>query len=257
MSVRAAALVFLLALVDCKEQLPAVGADGGPAPRPRILVVTYTAGFHHDSIPTAEQTIADLGTQNGTYEVAAYARTADDVKTMLTPAALEPYAGVVFASTTGDLGIPDLPAFIDWIARGHAFVGIHAATDTYADQPAYVDMIGASFKQHGAQCEVSPKVEDATNPAVQHLAPTFRIFDEIYEFKDNPRPRVHVLFALDAHPPDGHPEAGQPGDFPLAWTKTQGKGRVFYTALGHAIDTWKDERFRQHIAGAIRWALSQ
>ena len=47
------------------------------------------------------------------------------------------------------------------------------------------------------------------------------------------------------------------GDYPQAWTRTDGRGRVFYTALGHRDDIWSnDPVFRAHVAGGIRWALS-
>ena len=51
------------------------------------------------------------------------------------------------------------------------------------------------------------------------------------------------------------PEAGQPGDLPLAWAKDYGRGRVFYTALGHREDVWQSALYQQHILGGIRWVL--
>jgi type 1 glutamine amidotransferase len=245
----ALATVFLVLLaISCK-------ADAPPRGKPRLLVVTYTTGFRHASIPVAEQVLADLATSSGEYEV-DFARDADGVSRMLTRSALDGYAGVFFVNTTGNLGLSDLPGFLAWIADGHAFLGAHSAADTYHDAPEYLSMLGAEFAQHGAPCTVHPKVEDAEHPATAHLAPAFEITDEIYEWKANPRPVVHVLFALDAHPPDGHPDQNQPGDFPLAWTRSHGKGRVFYTALGHGDETWKDERFKKHLLGAIRWSLA-
>jgi type 1 glutamine amidotransferase len=80
------------------------------------------------------------------------------------------------------------------------------------------------------------------------LPSPLRIFDEIYEFRSNPRSRVNVLFSLDRHPDDGHAAAGQPGDFPLAWYRDYGRGRVFYTALG---------QYQQHLLGALQWALGE
>ena len=228
--------------------------SSAPAGKPRLLVVTHTTGFRHASIPVAEQTLADLATTNADFEV-EFVRDADAVKTKLARSALDGYAGVVFANTTGNLGAPDLPALLAWIADGHAFVGVHSATDTYRDSPEYLAMVGAEFAQHGNPCAVRPKVEDPAHPAVAHLAPAFDVTDEIYEWKTNPRPNVQVLFALDAHPPDGHPEQNRAGDFPLSWTRSHGKGRVFYTALGHGDETWRDDRFRKHLLGAIRWAL--
>jgi hypothetical protein len=61
--------------------------------------------------------------------------------------------------------------------------------------------------------------------------------------------------SLDRHPDDGLPEAGQPGDLLLAWFKSYGQGRVFYTALGHREDVWESATYQAHLLGAIRWAL--
>jgi uncharacterized protein len=46
-------------------------------------------------------------------------------------------------------------------------------------------------------------------------------------------------------------------DFALAWTKSVGKGRMFYTALGHEPAVWQDERFQQHLVGGIKWAMGR
>jgi len=230
------------------------------APRKKnLLVVTHTVGFRHSSIPTAEKTLKEIGERSGVYDV-GYCRNADDVRTMLTPEGLKKYDAVFFANTTGNLGIPDLKAFLDWIRSGKGFLGAHSASDTYhpGDKGAdssFVEMLGGEFKTHGAQCEVEAIVNDRNHPAVAHLGSTWKVYDEIYDFKENPRPKAHVLLALDRHPNDGHPEANQPGDFPLAWNKRYGKGRVFYTAFGHREDVWENEVYRQHLLGAIRWTL--
>lgn len=244
----------LLALA-CGADQPAPARDTPPGGKPRLLVVTYAAGFRHASIPVAEQTLADLATRSGAFE-ASFARSAEDVKAMTTKDALAGFAGAFFVSTTGDLGIDDLAGFLTWIAEGHAFLGAHAAADTYHDRPEYLAMLGAEFDRHGAPCTVRLAIEDAAHPAASPLAPSFEITDEIYEWKASPRPNAHVLLSLDRHPPDGHPEAGQPMDLPLAWTRAHGKGRVFYTALGHGEDVWKDRRFQDHLLGAIRWSLA-
>lgn len=229
-------------------------ADSPPSGKPRILVVTETEGFRHASIPVAEETLAAIARDDGDLEV-AFARTAGDVRAMLAPSALEAFAAVFFVNTTGEIPVPDVAALVAWVADGHAFLGAHAATDTLHGSPAYLAMIGAELAQHGAPCTVRPKVEDGAHPAVAHLAPSFEVFDEIYEWRQSPRPVASVLLSLDAHPPDGHPGAGQPGDYPLAWTRAHGKGRVFYTALGHGDDVWKDPRFQRHLLGAMRWSV--
>jgi type 1 glutamine amidotransferase len=222
----------------------------------RVVVVTHTAGFRHDSIATAETTIQQLGRDSGLFDV-SFCRTAEDVQRMLTAAALNDVAAVVFANTTGNIGIPDLDAFLAWIAAGHGFVGVHSASDTYHDRPAFLDMLGNEFDTHGQQAEVEAVVEAPGHPAVSHLGARYRVFDEIYRFKRNNRTDVTPLLTLDRYPPDGLANAGQNGDLPLAWAKSHGSGRVFYTALGHRIELWRDPRFQQHVLGGIRSVLRQ
>ncbi|HEV3142121.1 MAG TPA: ThuA domain-containing protein, partial [Vicinamibacterales bacterium] len=189
----------------------------------RLLIVTYAAGFHHDSIPRAEAVLADLSRSHGIEP--SFCRTADAVKQSLSADGLRAVDGVFFANTTGDLGIPDLTAFLAWIRAGHPFLAAHSATDTYHGDRGYLDMIGAEFATHGNQSQADLAVEDRGHPATAPLPSPFSIFDEIYEFRSNPRPSVHVLLSLDHHPDDGHPAAGQHGDFVLAWTKTYGAGK--------------------------------
>ncbi len=227
-----------------------------PASTSRVVVVSHTAGFRHDSIATAEATIQQLGRDAGLFEV-AFCRTAEDVQRMLTPAALSSVAAVVFANTTGNIGIPDLDGFLGWVAAGHGFVGVHSASDTYHDRPAFLDMLGNEFDKHGKQTEVDAVVEASGHPAVAHLGARYRVFDEIYRFVRNNRTNVTPLLTLDRYPADGLASAGQPGDLPLAWTKSHGSGRVFYTALGHRIELWRDPRFQQHVLGGIRSVLGR
>ena len=235
------------------------GSDSGqptppstPAPpTARILVVTHTEGFRHDSIPAAEAGIREIGTESGLFST-DYCRTADDVRRMLTPQGLTPYQGVVFANTTGNLPIPDLAAFLSWIGGGKGFVGIHSASDTYHDQPSYLAMLGGEFVTHGAIVEAEVRVDDASHPSVAHLAPTFRISDEFYRFQGLAANR-RTLLSLARDPGDGGPAVG--GGQPLAWHKNFSSGRVFYTALGHRSELWQDARYRRHILEAIRWAI--
>jgi len=227
------------------------------ADKKRVLIVTHTAGFRHtDSIEAGEKILAELAQQSGRFTV-DYCRTADDVQKMLTPQYLNENRidGVIFLNTTGDIGIPDLKAFLDWLKTGKAFIGVHAATDTYHNRPEYIDMIGGEFAYHGRQTKVRAKVEDRQHPAMAHLPPEWEIFDEIYIFKQNNRDKVKVLLSLDHHPDDGTPEAGKPGDHLLAWCREYGKGRVFYTALGHRVDVWLNPDYQKHLLGGIEWAL--
>jgi len=227
--------------------------------RKRLLVVDYTQGFRHtEGIEAGEPVLKEIGEKSGAFSV-DYCRTAEDVKEMLTPEYLKKYDGVVFLNTTGDLGIPDFNAFLNWIKEGHAFIGMHSATDTYRDpaHAAYIDMIGGEFRTHHNQCEVLPVHDDPQHPAVKSIPADFKITDEIYLFTKTDRRKLHVLLSLPQCPPDGSVEAGKPGDYLLAWCKMYGKGRVFYTAFGHRKDVWDNEVIQKHMLGGIEWALGQ
>lgn len=229
-----------------------------PAPSPsvpsaRLLVVTHTTGFRHDSIPAAEAAIAAIGSASGLFQV-EYCRTADEVRARLTPGALAGFDAVFFANTSGDLGISDLSAFLGWIGGGKAFLGTHSAADTYRDQPDYLSMLGGTLTTHGSIVEAEIRVSDPTHPVVAHLTPRFRITDEWYRFEPA-APGRSVLLSFDRVPADGVGVAGDPADLPLAWHRSFGSGRVFYTALGHRAEVWQDPRFRTHLLEAVRWAI--
>jgi type 1 glutamine amidotransferase len=63
--------------------------------------------------------------------------------------------------------------------------------------------------------------------------------------------KVHELLVLDKHPNNKK----KLGHYPVAWCKDYGKGKVFYTSLGHREDVWENQRYQRHILGGIRWAL--
>lgn len=260
----------------------------------KLLVVTTTTGFRHSSIPTAEKILEQLGKNSGEFTVdfvrqppgkpaalkkdatdeqktaydAAEAKWEESLKTALeklSPDSLKNYDGVVFASTTGDLPIPDKQGFLDWIKAGHAFIGIHAASDTFHGWPGYIDMLGGEFQRHGKQVGVECLNQDPQNPATASLPAKWDISqEEIYQFKNYDPSKVHDLLILDKHP-----ENGSPGHFGVSWCKMYGSGRVFYTSLGHREDIWdadpdiKDRKnspeiskeYQAHVLGGIEWAL--
>jgi len=249
-----------------------------------VLVVTTTTGFRHDSIPTAERILGQLAQQSGLFTV-DYARVepkdpqfkgpdgkpnmeavtnaiAKVLAEKMSPAALKKYDAIIFANTTGDLPLPDNQAFIDWVKAGGGFVGMHSASDTFHHFSPYIEMIGAEFKTHGAQVQVEPINQDSACPACSHLPAMWQVYDEIYQFKNFDRSKVHGLLTLDKHPNDK-----TPGDYPISWCKEFGKGRVFYTSLGHRDEIWDPaatdrknpkevaEAYQKHILEGIKWAL--
>lgn len=255
-AVVASVAVLLVACGASPSSTPTAGPTPSPAPAAakRVLVVTHTAGFRHSSIPIAEATLLEIGNTSGLYQT-EFCRTAADVQQMLTAGALTRFDAVFFANTTGNLGIPDMGAFLNWIAGGGGFVGAHSASDTYHESPEFLGMLGGEFQTHGSIVSTDVRVDDPSHPAVAHLAPRFTITDELYRFTRFDRAAVRVLLSLDHNPGDGVGEAGQPADLPMAWHRTHGSGRVFYTAFGHREEVWQDARFRQHLREALRWAM--
>lgn len=261
----------------------------------KLLMVTTTTGYRHASIPTLEKVLAQLGEQSGDFTVdyvqqppgkpadlkkdatdaekAAYqtaeAKWNESLKAVLqklSPENLKNYDGVVFASTTGDLPIPDPQGLLDWIKAGHAFIGIHAAGDTFHNWPGYREMLGGEFSHHGAQLGVECLNEDPSNPATAHLGKTWEIKqEEMYQFKNYDATKVHDLLILDKKPE----KPFTPGHYPVSWCKTYGAGRVFYTSLGHREDiidadpnlkgrinpVETSKAYEQHVLGGIEWAL--
>lgn len=191
----------------------------------------------------------------------------------LSPANLKNYDAVLFSSTTGDLPLPDKQGFLDWIAAGHAFVGIHAATDTFHHYPPFIAMLGGEFKTHGPQVTVDCVNHDHAHAATKDIPTKWTVFDEIYQMKNFERAKVHGLLSIEnlmVNAEDVKAKRATPGDFPVAWCKQFGTGRVFYTSLGHREDVWDpaaaeggkrqnspelSKLYQQHVAGGILWAL--
>jgi type 1 glutamine amidotransferase len=223
----------------------------------KLLVVTASGpqGFRHSSIPLAEKILAGLGEQTGLWTV-EYARggekgtNTEDLNVMLSAEGLKKYDGVVFANTTGDLQLPYRDAFIKWIKSGKAFIGMHSASDTFHGYRPYIEMLGGEFLTHNAQAAVQCINMDLENPATRDLGARYDVFDEIYILKNFHRDQVHGLLTLDKHP-----NTGLPGDYPIAWCKQVGSGKLFYTSLGHREDVWLSDAYQKHITGGIKWAL--
>jgi type 1 glutamine amidotransferase len=220
------------------------GAEGK-----EVLVVSVTTGFRHDSIPVAEEVLEGLAARN--HLSIDFARTEAEMGQKMTRAALQRYDLIVFANTTGDLPLPDRDAFLGWLAAGHGFVGVHSAADTFHGYLPYLEMLGGEFETHGDQSSVVLDVIDDDHPSTRELASRLTVFEEIYQFRRFDPSRVRLLITLDRHP-----NTGEPGLFPISWVRSHGRGRVFYTALGHREDVWLAPWFQQHLEGALRWAIA-
>jgi type 1 glutamine amidotransferase len=231
------------------------GVSGAAAPvSKRLLYITLSAGYHHEVVPLSAKILKDIGAGAG-FDVTA----TDDVSG-ITSEGLKQYSAIAFY-TTGELPMSDdqKQAMLNFVKSGKGFLGFHSATDTFYKWPDYGEMIGGYFDGHPWHQEVSVKVEDARNPATRHLGNSFVVNDEIYQFRNFSRDRVHVLLTLDTKSVDMTKKLVHrtDGDFALAWCREYGKGRVFYTALGHEPAVWQDERFQKMVIGAMNWVTGQ
>lgn len=247
-------------------------AQAAPAPKPappagkvprHVLVISQTHGFEHDSIPDAMAAVYNMGKETGLWDTVLRTDTELLTKKKLDRNAknLDYFDAVVFASTTGELDLTDeqkadVLSFVHDDGKG--FVGIHAALDTLYKWPEYGKMIGGYFDQHPWMTFNAPiRNEGGDFPATRHFPAEFHKFDEIYQPKDWSRSDVNVLLSLDPSKLDyNNPRVHRADhDFAIAWSKSYGKGRVFYSTLGHTTESWKDPDVRTMYLEAIKWSL--
>jgi uncharacterized protein len=238
-----------------------VSTAPGQSASARLLMVTYSAGFQHDVVrrpiagtrSTAETVVAELGRRSPGFDVTYVATRAELER--LTVSSVRAHDAILFF-TSGELPMaPALrQAMFELIREGGGFVGVHSAADTWYAVPEYRELLGGTFDGHPWHQRARLIVEDLAHPAIRHLGEAFEIADEIYQFRDWRRQDVRVLLRLDPRSVDIGRGKRADGDYALAWTKSYGRGRVVYTALGHEAAVWADERFKTHLLGAIQWA---
>ena len=229
-----------------------------------VLVISQTKGFQHDSISAAMAAVYNMGKESGLWDTELRTDTELITKKKMDNNAknLGYFDVLIFASTTGELDLDDsqkqdMLSFIKEDGKG--FVGIHAALDTNYNWPEYGEMIGGWFDQHPWMTFNAPIVnEDPSFPAVRHFPAAFVKYDEIYQPKAWSRDKVNVLLSLDPGllNYDNNPRIHRTDhDFPVAWSKMYGKGRVFYSTLGHTEESWQDPDIRTMYFEAVKWAL--
>ncbi|MBL8067076.1 MAG: ThuA domain-containing protein [Armatimonadetes bacterium] len=214
------------------------------APKPAILVFSKTAGYRHESIPDGIAAIQKLGKQNN------FAVEATEDSSQINQSNLKNYRAVVFLSTTGDiLDLTQQTDFRSYVESGGGFVGIHAAADTEYDWPWYGRLVGAWFKSHPAIQPAAVKILDAGHPSTAHLPKTWARTDEWYDYRA--LPETQILAKLDPASYQGHTMGD---DHPIVWCHMVGKGRSWYTGMGHTKESYADPMFQKHLLGGILWA---
>lgn len=253
---------------------PAQKKGGGPraqrpAGRKAVLIWADTRNgiAQHDSTSHAMAVMERLGYESGLYD--AYIRTDSNI------IAKTPKKGDGSAASGGpslanvdaifflghreiDLSAEqkaELAAFVH--DEGKGFVAAHTGTTAFGSWPEFGELIGGRYDDHPWNTVHAPVIiEDPAFPAMRHFPQTFDFTDEFYQTSGFSRDKIRVLMRLDTSKLPKAPNFHlTDGDFPLAWAKMYGKGRVFYSSLGHDAKTWDNPDVYRMYFEAIKWAL--
>jgi len=248
------------------------GGRGGPArPRTRKAVLawadTRNGIAQHDSTSHALSVIERLGYESGAYDT--FIRTDSNIvanqpqMTTGAPASGGPNltnVDAVFFLGHREIVLEpqqraDLVAFVRDSGKG--FVAAHTALTAFDSWPEFGDLLGARYDDHPWNTASGTILnEDPSFPATKHFPEAFAFTDEFYQPKAFSRDKLRVLLRLDVSKMPANPQLRRTdGDFPLAWAKNYGKGRVFYSSLGHAAETWDNRDVALMYFEAIKWAL--
>jgi hypothetical protein len=228
-------------------------ATASPAKKGKLLYMTLTKGFHHESVELSKQIVKDIGDKSGLFET-----TVTEDPASFTKDNLKNYDVVMF-NTTGELPLTEEQKkdFMNFVRGGKGFVGVHSSTDTFYMWSDYGEMIGGYFNGHPWHEMVTVEVADSASPIVGFLGKSFQINDEIYQVSDFQAKDTHILLRLDPT----SVKLDKPGvmrryyGWPIAWTRSWGKGRVYYNGLGHDDWVWKDSRYQDMLLNGIKWAM--
>jgi uncharacterized protein len=247
------------------------GRGGGRGPRTRKVVLawadTRNGIAQHDSVSHALAVIERLGYESGAYDT--YIRTDSNVisrhplMTDGSPASGGPSLNsvdAIFFLGHREIQLDaaqkaDLLSFVKDDGKG--FVAAHTATTAFESWPEFGELLGARYDGHPWNTIAGTIVnEDPAFPATKHFPAVFTFTDEFYQSKDYARDKIRVLLTLDVSKMPPNPGLHRTdGDFPLAWAKTYGKGRVFYSSLGHASATWDNPDVYHMYFEALKWSL--
>jgi len=233
-----------------------------PATKKKLLVIGEEKGYRHEAVTHAMVTIDKLGRDTGLWDTVIRTDTEALTKKKLEYNAknLNDFDAIVFY-TGGTLEM-DEQKRADFMSAihddGKGFVGIHSATITFTSWSDYGEMIGGYYDEHPWNTFDAPVVvEDPAFPGMKAWKPSFVLTDEIYQMKNFSRSNTRVLMRLDPSKLDlANPRVHRVDrDFPVAWAKMYGTGRVFYTTLGHVEANWDKPEMQTMITEAIKWAL--
>jgi type 1 glutamine amidotransferase len=222
----------------------------------KVLYFTRSAGFKHSVVSRkdgqlahSEKVLTEMGKKAGFEVVCSQEESVFDGD-------LGQFDLIAFY-TTGDVISPERKAkLLATIHAGKGFVGFHCATDTFHSKgqvlDPYLAMVGAEFTGHGSQQKVTMKIVSPDFPGLKGLGDSFAMLEEWYTFHKF-LPDLHVILVQETQ--GMHDSLYQRPPYPATWARLHGKGRVFYTSMGHREDVWTSPIFQQIALGGIAWAL--
>jgi uncharacterized protein len=244
--------------------------NGAIPRRKRVLAWgDVSQGYQHDSVSHALATIERLGYETGAYDtiirtdsqlITKHPVLGIDGQPLLYAKNLNDFDAIFFFGVR-EINLTqeqkaDLLSFVRDDGKG--FISAHAGLTAFFSWPEFGEMIGGRFDEHPWGIIKAPViVEDSAFPGMSHLPKTFDHIDEYYQIRNFSREKSHVILGLDV----SHLDMKMPLvhhhdlDFPLAWAKMYGKGRVYSSALGHDPSTWDDRAVQEMYFEAIKWAL--
>jgi type 1 glutamine amidotransferase len=237
------------------------GGTGNPSGPFKVLIISTSLEFAHDSIPDCQQLVADLGKADAANPWTTKIE-GDDLADF-TAAGLAEYGMIFSCSPTGRVfsGNPKvkdpagaMTALQNFIEKdGKAFAGVHSASDfeKTGGFPWFTNtLMGGYFQTHDNDNTSGSVVSDMVNkdhPVLAGLSATFSTADEWYKMNRDigAQPGFKILQRLGAD------------QRPLTWVKEVGTGRMFYTVRGHNKARFKEEPFRTLVKNGIYWAMKR
>jgi len=271
-------LSLLFAAVQAAEKAP--GGWGAGQPK-KILYFTKCSGFVHSvvqrpqdgSLSHSEKILTELGAKHG-FEVTCSKDGRDITKENLAKYDVFCFytSGMLTEEGTDKnppMSLEGKAALLAAVKNGKGFVCIHAGNDSFhlpSTNPGdgfvahgdkadpYIKMTGGEFIKHGPQQVAKNTVVDGKFPGCEGLGESFEAMEEWYTFKDF-TPDLHVILVQETKGMNGLDYQRAP--YPATWARKEGKGRVFYTSLGHREDIWTNPRFQSVLLGGLGWAAGK
>nr|MBC7614386.1 ThuA domain-containing protein [Pseudopedobacter sp.] len=223
------------------------------------LLITKTAGWHHESINEGVAAIKALGERN------FFNVTWNQDGVPITEKYLQNFQVIIFLNTTGDIFKDEEQKAIEkFIQSGNGYVGIHSASDTEYEWPWYTKMVGRMFHIHPVIQTAKLKLTSNKFSGLEGFSDGQFWTDEWYEFGPETTNGLNYILAVDESSYNPKVEWGDRnlkgigmGNFhPIAWYHDYDGGRSFYTALGHLPTDYNNPAFLNHIFAGIYWAAT-